>query len=724
MIGAEHLDLPVDCTLQVDLTNPLLSDRGSMSPALTIPQTARNQRLLGYPSRIDAAERHDVYDGTLADGSYIRECKVNVVGAGPDGIDISIGTDESVMYQQWADVKLRDIPGLPVYRPDGGTSYLVSLMGQVYHRAVDLDYHCFPVAVEFDGNSSDEVANALPLATILNRVHSDSSAKISGDLVGTTLDSAARTIAAGMGSEDTVDVPLGYGITPFLRVGRALHILFDCYGYELQECIFDTDPQLSHLVLLNNTADAICAGYLDYRDMMPDCTINDLLDALKAHFGAVFYVDSSSMTARCVLVRDTMVAAADADWTLKQSARPSIEMTPPQRLVLMSGAGYEGTETQCDAMPEFLDTFGRYVDTNLDGDAVRGRCLLPHDAFTQTIYKMVDGSTDRKVFSSLYWPWDSGEDGYEPVQVTGPDQLVPLYSLQHAPETFSDDALNLTALPLYLSGVRNAHTAIKGSSGIATDDTVNQSTDLAFCFAAGNYVTAMDESYGLFFGTPYNRDIVGRRLVYSGNTWMYSLLYVGEDGAYNRFWKEYDAMLRFGNRGVKVEMRMSRADIAALDMSVPKMIHGQRLLPEGVSHPMPMDSAFSCSVALRSMKALDDEEYAPTLFLAKPIGYWLFSSNLEEKRAALWASAKAAIEASYNNVTYITRDFAPEAHSVPSDLEMPTAADVTAGKTHEVTYSLRLTVHFQGFANGTGHLVTQTFASDEVTDTLTATAYD
>ena len=54
-------------------------------------------------------------------------------------------------------------------------------------------------------------------------------------------------------------------------------MIFSAYGFTLVENPFATDYQLSKMVVLNNVADTIVTGEIDYRNLMPDCTVNEFL---------------------------------------------------------------------------------------------------------------------------------------------------------------------------------------------------------------------------------------------------------------------------------------------------------------------------------------------------------------------------------------------------------------------------------------------------------------
>lgn len=701
MVGNDHLDLPVGCTVQIDRTNPLFNDSGSMSLALTVPATPHNERLLGYPSRLDVAVRHDVYDGSLADGLVMWNVKVNVISAGPDGIEINLGIDESCLYEQWSDVKLRDIPDLPVYEPDGGVTYLVQLMQQVYTQAVDLDYHVFPVAVEW---ADDEKGVR---GTLLNAVHA-----VTG---GYALDSERRILPVGVESDDTVTVPVGYGITPFLRVGRFLHILLDAYGYTLADNLFDTDPQLSHLVLLNNTADTICAGYIDYRDLLPDCTVNEFLDSLKVHFGAFLLADSGSHTARIVFIRDIMSDGTVADWTGLHADRPRVTINEPRALVLSCATGYALTETECDDMDTFLGKYADFIDTNAGGSTIKGVAPMCHDAFTQAIYTQVDGGQQRR-YSSLCWPWQKPDKNIADEPLSSTDKFVALYAS-------SDGDVNRRALPLYLSGVRNGHTVVKTSSSVSSDETAEQPTDLALCFAAGS----LKGTTGFNFGTPYCYQPDGTRIKDASlNVWQYSLLLVGADGAYSRWWSAYDHMLRYGNRQVEVDLRMGISDLQELATEKPVSLFGQPMLIDSISHPLPVAGSAVTRATLRTMKPLSPAVPVVVSDIVKPTTYWQLTSDINDVKSALLASIESQLDQAHDRYEIVKVTYTALAHPVYDDTRVPTAAQVANNTSFETTYGLTVSVYYRYKDTGFLHWEsgTQTrAATGDVTEIRTAKAY-
>ena len=735
-IGGEYLDLPCDYSLDWDILSPIFNEHGSQTSPITLPATPHNRRLLAHPARIDAAIRQAVRDGVFADGVFLRNCKINLVGADDKGIDISMGTDESLMYAEWADRKLREISGLPTYTPSGtdplGT--LIELMNVCYHREAELDYHVFPVAVEFDQPSDAASADDIPVCTILNEVYRDDDERKTGDLIGTVLYSAEHTVTVGDSADgNTVRVPRGYGITPFLKVGRFLHILFDSYGYTLEENVFDTDPQLKHLVILNNTADAIVTGTLSYADLLPDCTVNEFLDSLRAHFGTVFYLDGSSLTARCVLIRDTLSAVPDADITLMHASRPRLTMNAPRQLVLSSKSNYSYGESREDTYEKLLSKYGALTDTNAGGRLVHGMPKYVQDLFTGTIFQNGESPMQRRFFSSMQHGWHRHTDGMAEENVEGTDTLVPMYAYSGMATVGSLPPFNLFALPLYLCGVRNAHTALKASAD--DDTTLSRTTDLAFCFAHGDYVTAGDaQPYGLFYGSPLCYAPDGSHYEDAqGNAYHSSLIYVGESGAYAQYWKEYDRMLRFSNVTVETDMSLG----ASLpDLSRKKLLFGQEVLIDALTQSFPLSRHVARTVTMRTVKPLlpsadaDTEELTVDVpDLSPSPGYWNIASDESDVKNDLVDEIQRSLKAEYgeNNFEIEKLTWHEYEKNIPNDLSLPTAAQIASHAILSYTYGLRLTAYYKykktgwlHWESGTG---TRSSGQTAVTVTRTAVAY-
>lgn len=713
------LDTPNDFQLELELTSPIFNTRGSQSPSFTLPGSPTNLRLLEYPNRIDRNVELRPIDGVVSDGPFRRQCKLNILSAGPDGIEMSVGTDESILYAAWSDVKLRDIEGWPVYTPEAATDservdVLIGMLDMVYRRQLDTDYHVFPVAVE-KRESGDDIGY-----TVANAI------KVSSIRPESFLIYEQRQITVTSGTDTAkVTVPRGYGLVPFLRVGRLLSLLFDLYGITLEENPFESDPQLSRLVVLNNTLDTICAGCLDYKDMLPDCTVNDLLDSLLARFGAVVYVHGATMTARIVLLRDSFSASPSMDWDSIKACRPKITMAAPQSLKLSSLTSYEGAAPAEDNYDVFMDKYERVIDTTTNYPGVWTRPLLVLDQFSGNIYKNIrkyEGDTETRetsLFSSMFFPWYREYEGMDAYELSGKDECLPMAEVSFEDMTCPTIPVMIFC-PMFLCGVRNAHTIVKGMLSIDSDDTLSAGTDLAFCFAHGEEVTELGDATGRYYGSPLCRRLDGHRFVdANGNEYTYSLIFVGEDGAYNRFFREFDAFLRHANHSVELELNFSRSLVNGLDFSKPVMLMGQPLMPDKTSQILPMQGVSAALTTLRSVKLLEPYDLAieqnPRQIVSQSTTWEFFSTQEEACEAAkqeLETLSKNYIASSSSNrdISLTSSVFKIESPTIDTSvwecLGAPTDSDVESNKVLQDEFickvSYELTYSFYRHANTEG----------------------
>ena len=245
-------DVPGDFQMEVEITSPIYTDKGSQTLASTLPGTKRNLYLVDYIHREDVvnAPGKDVM-AIIADGIYRRTGKQNITSASREsGVVANFGFDESLMYEAWNNVSLKKLPGLPIYKPEGGITVLMNHLSDVMRYYVTADYYVFPVQVKA------ESLNDVVYPEFINPIE-----KVNHDVYD--LKKNARTEKMVLsGSLVDVKLPAGYGISPFIKVSRILELIFSAYGFKLIENPFATHYQLKKMVVLNNVADAIVQGQI------------------------------------------------------------------------------------------------------------------------------------------------------------------------------------------------------------------------------------------------------------------------------------------------------------------------------------------------------------------------------------------------------------------------------------------------------------------------------
>lgn len=350
-VDNEALDLPASFALDIEDSSPIFNDRGSQSVPVAVPVTPRNSRLLGFPQHLYTAK--DPNKGTLASvtcGIYGRTGSLNITEAGPGTISFNIGFDNSVAYQKWAAKSLADLT-LPVRTYTDVNAAILSM--SVLYRNSDPahnDLAVFPVLL------AKEDVDGVSYPTALN-IPSGSAFFNPGEIK-----------AVVDGTVKDVTVPAGYGISPFLRVWRLVELVFADLGLTVISNPMKSDRELARLVVLNNTMDTICGAKVDYRDLVPDCTVEEFMNALWVRFGLVYNIDWTKGTVEIRLLDDILKSRPVTSLDEFMSERPSVTYESPRYVKLSAATSIEGAEPDTERFEDFSS--GADTDYISTGDNV------------------------------------------------------------------------------------------------------------------------------------------------------------------------------------------------------------------------------------------------------------------------------------------------------------------------------------------------------------------
>ena len=191
--------------------------------------------------------------------------------------------------------------------------------------------------------------------------------------------------------------------------------------------------------------------------------------------------------------------------------------------------------------------------------------------------------------SSDFFPWDKKTTNVEYEEVTGADECLPM--------AFTNGFL----VGQYLAGTVNLNTTLRG----AKVEEQKEDTPLCFCFAMGLATDEKGNSSGYYFGSSLCREPAGNYFRdRSGNTYNCSLVFRGDDGAFNRFFKGWDAILRHSNHTLSGKFNLDRINLTKIDTGRPLSISGQKVMIESVKHTMPYRINKPATVKLRTIKLL------------------------------------------------------------------------------------------------------------------------
>ncbi len=350
----QSLHLPPEFELEASFKNPLFSkDEGSGTLPATLPGTPHNFKAFGFPDRIDMAERILQRRVRVTSGIYQRMGTASVLDASKsEGININIGFDEGEFWERINNLSLPELftaenqQNVINY---GSVASAITEMNRILKTPNDNDeFSVFEILLDVAKN---EVGRTVLYK--LNEITQNPNwgLKNTGDWQEFIL-LDKEFIQIGN--------PRGYGISPFLKLGFLLEKIFDRLGYSLIENPFKTDTDLKKIVVLNNSRDAIASGTLKYSDIVPTCTVNELLDTLMAKFGAVLFVNSNDRTISIRLIRDILFESPQEDLTKYRGSEFKNYFERGKQLKLTSNKNIENLDILVTAKTD-KDTFEEFA---------------------------------------------------------------------------------------------------------------------------------------------------------------------------------------------------------------------------------------------------------------------------------------------------------------------------------------------------------------------------
>lgn len=679
-------DLQNDFSIEIEDTSPIYNERGSQSVPATLPASRNNLSLITHVHRPDStySPAPDTRV-TVSDGVYNRIGKMNITQASKSGGIVSnIGFDESELYSEWNAVSLRSLSA-PVIRPEGGTTGVISLLNSIMNETiVDDALSVFPICVSMPSHTTtvDDTETTTYYPEYINKIAKSENGSY-------FLQGAARQETFLINNEPVLtSVPEGYAISPFLKVSWILNLIFVRYGYTVLENPFSTHRQLSRLVVLNNMADSIVKGFIDYSDLLPDCTINEFLQALYCRFGMVYFVDGKNKTVNLKFIKDIISATPSLNWSLLKSACPVINYAAAQQLKLSASTNISGPYTNLvaaptsDSLDKFLKPFGHVLSNNT------AKGYLTYSLWDGFYYVRNNLTGIREARSSDFFPWDKGAD-ISYMEISSIDECLPMKG------SYPDDQ---PVCPAYLLGKVHKYTNISSAS-VELAEEQNTQTPLCFCFSMPRASTPYP------YGSPRCYTPGGEAIVINGHTFDISMTFIGDNGLFSRFWKGFDAILRHSNHTVEVPVHLNPIQLLNIDFSQTINIDGQRLLLDTVRYTLPKLLSRPAIVRFRTLRLLipvgktdldlDAEQGIQTI---EQLYKWAFHNNREN---IVELKIRAQVEEWKKAITPPAQWFGVlrknEVSDQVSDIEIPftvpTQEDYEAGKEFfikEINYSFDL----------------------------------
>lgn len=647
------IDLSDNVSISVEDTSPIFNEIGSQTMPVTAPMTRLNRQVFSGVHRVDAGVNPNAPERCVevVQGAYSRRGVMNLTEAGYEGFTFNIGFDNSTAYAKWKTRKLGELSKLPVYRTDPNaqgepTEQLMSYLYGIYTQSEPSrdDFAVFPVAVNKEEAGSD--AEKKTYWEVLN-------------LVGPAGLEQPLAVNRVIDSKVTqVSIPDCYMVSPFLRVWRVLELVFADLDMEVMENPFKSDPELCRLVVLNNAADSCCRGEIKYADLMPECMVQEFMNALWTRFGLTYHLDYNMGRVRLRLIKDIINGRDVMDLGTLIAEMPRVSYLSPQYVRLSAKSSIEGAAPACERFEEFAkglniqrirmgtnvsewQNVGTSTSPEWDGDVSfdpneedpwqdwtwdsevaqpepdmpeqdfatdammlraaaapavtpnTDELVLAREFVTGMWYRLDAKNNSVRLSSSSFFNWDPETENVDALDIASEDEFVPVERVS----TFGTDSGHEynDICPLYLFGARHYHSYVAGGEGSNS----KESTPLAFMFA----YTKDGKTFGRI--TPEGPD--GKPMTLDdGSTPKTSLLFQFKDGLFARYWKDFDEILRHGNRTIEVDIRVRKCDLRKIFTYAVYRFHGVRCLVDTLSYSLPAGDWVQVTLKLRTIQTQGD----------------------------------------------------------------------------------------------------------------------
>ena len=549
-----ELPLPDGFSFEIEVNNPFFSDEGTAAVPVTIPSSGDALDILGHPERPGRSRRHiRTVPAMLQHGVFQRRCNMLVETCGRDeGISVSLAFTESELYTNVKDKQLKDLFRDKMLQviPGETIGELVSrLYVSCYKSAVPpgtadnlSDFRIFPVAVEKEESDGQ------------------TSVKLLNEPSGSGFVYEARTIQNG--GED-VDVPEGYGVTPFLFLHRLITLAFELCGYTVVRNDFNQEPFVS-IVVLNNCSDTLCKGSgLCYCDLVPSMTVGELIVWLKDRFGAAVSVRHDEVS--IALMQNSLAEEPDMDFTSQLRDRPVLTYPASSRVVLSCSTDLDSAEPAAETLSKLREKF-RTVQLLGIGENPGVSCLvfrIPLGKY-YTVSGYYGGIYKETLAGSNCFTYDR-ENADNAEEHSAEDRFVP--------EIDYDGHL----LMPYIGDRLHYNTNIAG-------ETEEAAQALQICYAF------WDSEISAWFGSTQSYSRSGVEMKYPvqssptvpARSYPYPVL--TPDGLYKVCWELYNNLLLNSAPEMEVQIDFTVGQLLSLNLMCPKLLCGQRVMIKSLSY--------------------------------------------------------------------------------------------------------------------------------------------
>lgn len=573
--------------LEVERTNPFFNDYGETTTPLDIPASDYNRMILGYPDTFGLREKMVAANVSIEDGEYFAQCRQIVLSAQHKGnISSSFYINDGSFYSKIQNVKLKSIfkdemvPGCSTL--DECISFCRSLIG-----GKNENYDIFPVLLTDDSGKDTgydyKILNGwgnqqkLPDAKYWRFKNTGGYEYVAApdayDFV-TCAGKSNRFQGEFNRTEYVNEIPVsltrGYYISPFIRANYVLKRVFKHFGYDLQENFFTQTEPFTKMVLVNNVIDVMVNGHIRIEDLLPDVSVSDFLSVFRKKFLCEFVSDEGTHQASIIFLKDAVESAPAADLTRQMTEEPTLSYKTAsdyKRVVLRAKhqADSDAEDSYDDLKDMLAKNTGAYFD-KVDG------CFYK-DGYSGNYHVKSKIGEDSQSY-------DTGEEDTDTQDIEIPEMIPETRTLKYRQSADDDTISREMGRFLYIGSYATLNSSMK----VATEDNSESSEEavttpvmLAFPYVSTDgmpcgTVTAYDihYEYDNRFGPPSHasEESLYRKI------FDYALVYNGDDGIFEKFYRQYDLLLRNSLQELKVKLLLTQSQKQNLPSYAKVVIRG------------------------------------------------------------------------------------------------------------------------------------------------------
>lgn len=585
--------LSSDFSMSIEQQSPFFSPEGTQSVPITLPDTEVNNKVLGYASRPGHNKQIKRKIPATLETSVISKSGTLVI----ENTQKKIGTvaalmlNESDFYSQIKDVSLRDAFSKKTRNEFSSVQSLYEHLLNCMSGVIIDDFTLFPVACNLnDGKYS-----------LLNGPDTKSTQD------PWPLKWTARRIVY---ENQAVNVPDGYGITPFLWLHRAIDLLFAEYGYAVRKNPF-RDGFLSQIVLINNTADSICKGSLNYGDLVPSCSVAEFIKFLELKFLCYCFIYPESKIVDITPLNESVNSIPDFDLTNKIDGNEKYIFSEPLEVDIKPDTSLEGAQPAMETLFDLADKYKHIASLNeydFRNNAWKYNFIFRQSTgdYYEVLRKPGTSSVQINKLGTNYFRHYTNR--LTAKEYSSPDILPPMVELKLG----LNGSKEVIVVCPYIGQTRHLNTSYKEKQ-----DSSELKIMLSLFAGLSDNDNNIDSKY--FQGTTQRYNNLGNEC------FEYDLT---PPSIYRLFFKNWNSYLM--NSGITIECKVdySLDELLSMSLDKPKLIKGQPVLIQQMSYDVG-ERLKNNSTKFVLLKKLDPEIEDLSVSFIQQIYTWEYQSNID-----------------------------------------------------------------------------------------------